>query len=77
MLDWIKKGFSANDGSMDDARVAAALIVVTFVGMAIYGVVHNPPTTPADFGEMLEKYGVGAAAMAGGIGMWFGMRKDN
>lgn len=70
MLEWIKKGFTATDGSMDDARVSAFLLVLSFIGATLYSIYLGHPWDAKDFG-------IGAGAMAAGIGGWFGFRKDN
>jgi hypothetical protein len=71
-MGWIRKMFEDVQGIPDDARVAAFLIVLTFLGNSIASValgaghVFNP-----------ETFGIGAGSMAAGVGVWFGARKAN
>jgi len=70
-FSWVKKGFTAEDGGMDDARVAAMLIVLAFVGVSIGMLIVSPATFT------LRDFGVGAAGTATGIGAWFKLRGSN
>lgn len=72
MLDWIRRAFSDAGGEPDDARINASLIVLTFLGNSIASVVMSP-THSFD----AQAFGIGAGAIAGGIGVWFGQRKGN
>jgi hypothetical protein len=72
MLDWIRRAFSDASGEPDDARMNACLIVLTFLGNSIASVVLSP-----SHNFDAQAFGIGAGAIAGGIGLWFGARKDN
>ena len=72
MLDWIKKLFADANGVPDDARIAAFLLVLSFIGNSITGVVMS---TSHAFDA--QAFGIGAGALAAGIGVWFGARKGN
>lgn len=74
LIDWIKCGLSAADGSMDDARINAGMMVLGYLAMGAYGVLHTPPH---DLAAFVQAWAIGGAALAGGIGAWFGLRKDN
>jgi len=71
MLEWIKKGFTCEDGSLDDARLAAFLMVMTFLGNSIVAVWMSPTHA-----FNAQDFGVGAGALSAGIGVWFGQRKS-
>ena len=71
MFDWIKKGFTCADGSLDDARLAAFLMVLTFLGNSVVAVWMSDAHT-----FNAQDFGVGAGALSAGIGVWFGQRKD-
>ena len=69
-MNWLKSMFSDSSGAVDDARIAAFLIVLTFLGNSIMAIVKGQPWDP-------QQFGIGAGALAGGIGIWFGQRKGN
>lgn len=77
LFEWIVKGLSAADGSMDDARIHAGLMVLSYIGVAAFGLYHTPPSTLEALGSFLKDFGIGGAALAAGLGAWFGIRKDN
>jgi len=58
-------------GVPDDARVAAFMIVLTYIAVTFYnvGIEHHA----FDY----QQFGIGAGAMSAGIGTWFGVRKGN
>ena len=66
-MDWIKKLFADADGIPDDARVAAFLLVLSFIGNATFALYKGQPWNAQDFG-------IGAGALAAGIGGLFGLR---
>lgn len=72
MIDWIKRMFSDASGEPDDARVAAFMMVVSFIGNSITGVIMSQ-----SHAFDAQQFGIGAGALAAGIGVWFGQRKDN
>ncbi len=72
MTDWIKKAFEDCQGVPDDARVSAFLLVVAFIGNTITAVIMNPAHV-----FNAQDFGIGAGALAAGIGAWFGIRKGN
>ena len=69
-MNWIRLMFSDENGVPDEARVAAFLVVLTFCGCAIWAQVTGHAWNPQEFG-------IGAGALAAGLGAWFGIRKDN
>lgn len=69
---WITRMFSDATGEPDDARVAAFLIVLAFIFNAIYAVVAGKEHT-----FDAQQFGIGAGALAAGVGIWFGQRKAN
>ena len=74
MWDFIKTGFTTTTGDLDDARVNATLLIFTYIGMGIYGIAI---VQSKDIAGFVQSWGIGAAALTGGIGAWFGFRKDN
>lgn len=70
-MNWIKRLFEDADGVPDDARIAAFLIVLTFCCNSIASV-----TLGNEHAFDASEFGVGAGALAAGIGVWFGQRKD-
>ena len=71
MLGWISKMLSDPAGLPDDSRVAAMLLVLTYIGLASWNVVALHHRF-----DMLQ-FGGGAGTLAGGIGAWLGLRKGN
>lgn len=71
LIDWINRMLADPSGIPDDARVAGFLIVLGYIGIAVYNVAieHHPFD--------MQQYGIGAGAMSAGIGVWFGVRKGN
>jgi len=70
MLAFIKSGFTTDKGELDDARVAAFLLVLTYIVASIYAIQQGQTWNPKDFG-------IGAGALVLGIGGWFGFRGNN
>ena len=68
-MSWINRMFSDAEGIPDDARVAAFMIVMAFVGNSIFAVVMSPAHA-----FDAQQFGIGVGAMAAGIGVWFGQR---
>ncbi|MHB1023320.1 MAG: hypothetical protein ACYC0Z_13015 [Acidobacteriaceae bacterium] len=66
-MNWIKSMFSDPSGMADDARVAAFLVILSFVGNSAFALYKGQPWNP-------QEYGLGAGALAAGIGVWFGQR---
>lgn len=71
MIEWVKKLFEAPDGLPDDGRVAAMMLVLSFIAYAGWSVIvdHRPFDA--------QQYGVGIGGMMAGIGILFGQRKGN
>jgi len=69
---WLARLFSDASGEPDDARLAAFLIVLAFIFNTVYAVVAGKDHT-----FDAQQFGIGAGALAAGIGMWFGQRKAN
>ena len=72
MINWIKRLFEDANGLPDDARVAAFMVVVTFMVNSTTSVWMSQTHT---FDP--QAFGIGAGALATGLGLWFGVRKDN
>lgn len=70
MKEWLSKAFSDPSGLPDDARLAAFLIVLTFLGNSILAIFKGQSWDP-------QQFGIGAGALAAGVGVWFGQRKGN
>lgn len=68
---WLNRMFSDANGVPDEGRVGAMLLIVSFCGASIASVVMSP-THAFD----MQDFGVGAGALAGGLGALFGFRKD-
>lgn len=69
-MNWFKKMFEDANGVPDDARVSAFLLVIGFIGSSLYSVYIGHEFKPQD-------WGIGAGALAAGVGGWFGLRKEN
>ena len=70
MFAFIKSGFTTAQGELDDARVSAFLLVIAYIAHQGYAI-HEGQHFDA------QAFGIGAGALAAGIGVWFGQRKDN
>ena len=71
MIDWIKKLLEDDKGIPDEARVAAMLLVLGFLGAAGWDLIalghaFNP-----------QAYGIGVLSLTAGVGAWMGMRGKN
>lgn len=73
-MDWIKKGLSDDVGNMDEARVSAVLMVVTYIMIGITGVWRVDSANMAAF---VGAWAAGGGVLAGGIGGWFKLRGGN
>jgi hypothetical protein len=62
--------FTDSNGVLDDARIAAFTLIVTYCGSALYSLYLDQPWKPQDFG-------IGAGALAAGVGGWFKLRGTN
>ena len=71
-MNWFSRLFADATGEPDDARVAAFLIVLTFIGNSVSAVWLNP-----SHAFDAQSFGLGAGGLATGIGVWFGARKAN
>ena len=69
-MNWLKSMFSDSSGAIDDARIAAFLMVLSFIGNSAFALYKGQPWNPQEFG-------LGAGALAAGVGVWFGQRKGN
>ena len=69
-MNWLKSMFSDSSGAVDDARIAAFMMVVSFIGNSAFALYKGQPWNPQEFG-------LGAGALAAGVGVWFGQRKGN
>jgi len=73
-FEWIKRGYTCEDGSLDDARASASLMVIAYIAMGLWGFYKIESNDMAPF---IQSWGIGAAALAGGIGGWFKLRGGN
>jgi hypothetical protein len=71
-MNWLNKMFCDEQGIPDDARVSAFIIVLAFVGNSIFAVIMS-----ISHAFDAQQFGIGVGAMAAGIGVWFGARKNN
>lgn len=71
MIAWLSKLFSGADGIPDDARIAAFIMVLTYCGTTAYNVAIEHHAFD------MQSFGIGAGALAAGVGVWFGQRKGN
>lgn len=69
-MNWFKKMFEDANGIPDDARVSAFLLVLGFIASSVWSVYGGHEFKPQD-------WGIGAGALAAGVGGWFGLRKTN
>lgn len=72
MINWIKKLFEDSNGIPDDARLAAFIVVLTFISNSVIAVVMS-----SDHHFDAQQFGTGAGLMAAGIGGWFKLRQGN
>lgn len=69
-FEFIKSGFTDSLGNLDDARVSAFLLVLAFIYNASMAT-HKTGIFDA------QNFGIGAGALAAGIGIWFKQRGSN
>ena len=69
---WILGLFEDEQGVPDEARVGAGVLIGTFCYCTVLSV-QGSPTHEFNF----QLFGFGAGALAGGLGAWLGLRKDN
>jgi len=69
---WLHKLVSDASGIPDEARLAALALVLTFCGNTVASVVMSP-----SHAFDMQAFGIGAGALATGLGAWLGLRKDN
>lgn len=70
-MSLLKNMFEAPDGLLDDGRIAAMLLVISYIVLGGWSVIAD--------GKQFDpqQYGIGIGAMMAGIGVLFGQRKDN
>ena len=71
MKRWFLALFADKDGLPDEARISALLLVINFIVLSDVAVIVNKQIF------QWQDFGLGASALALGIGGWFGFRKDN
>lgn len=69
-MKWLKRLFEDANGVPDEARVMSVLLVLGFVASGLWDLANGSAFNPKD-------WGIGAGALAAGIGGWMGLRKDN
>lgn len=72
LITWIAAMFEDANGIPDEARVGAMLLIVAFCGNSVASVVMS-----ASHEFNAQNFGIGAGALAAGLGAWLGLRKDN
>jgi hypothetical protein len=68
MKTWLTELFGDANGVPDDARISAFIMVLTYCITTAYNVAiehHNFD---------MQSFGIGAGALAAGVGVWFGQR---
>jgi hypothetical protein len=70
MIQFLRSGFTTKEGELDDARVSAFLLVLTFICNTCYQTYNGHAFD-------MQNFGIGAGALTAGLGAWFGIRKDN
>jgi hypothetical protein len=70
--DWILKVVEDANGVPDEARIGALCLIATFCYNSYTAVVLSATHT---FDP--QTFGIGAGALAAGLGAWLGLRKDN
>lgn len=70
-MNWLSRMLSDPQGVPDDGRVSALLMVLAYIALGAYSVVRLGQHFDA------QAFGLGAGALAGGIGGWFGFRRGN
>ena len=71
LLEWLKGLLSDTDGVPDEARVIAVLVVLVYLGLAVWNVSHEH--RPFDYAA----FGQGIGYTSAGIGAWFFGRGKN
>lgn len=68
MINYLARLFADPCGCPDDARYAAMLMVLAYIGLSGYNVVCLAHAFEP------QQFGVGAGALAAGVGGWFKLR---
>jgi hypothetical protein len=71
-MNYIKQLFADAQGLADDARIGAFLLILTYCGAALVSVWKGEHHT-----FDAQAFGIGAGALAAGVGALFGLRKDH
>jgi hypothetical protein len=74
MFDWAKKGLSDDAGNMDEARVSAVMMVLTYIAIGIAGISR---VDSANMAAMIGAWAVGGGVLASGVGGWLKLRGGN
>lgn len=69
---WFLGLFEDANGVPDEARIGAMLIILTYCYNSYTSVVIS-----ATHAFDMQAFGIGAGALAAGLGAWLGLRKDN
>lgn len=69
-MNFIKQMFTDKDGIADDGRIAAFLMMLTYVGNSVYALYLGQAWHPQDFG-------IGAGALVAGLGALLKLRGNN
>lgn len=69
-MNFVQQMFTDKDGIADDGRIAAFLMMLTYVGNSTYALYLGQPWHPQDFG-------IGAGALVAGLGALLRLRGEN
>lgn len=69
-MNFIKEMFTDKNGIADDGRIAAFVLMLTYVGNSTYATYLNQLWHPQDFG-------IGAGALVAGLGALLKLRGEN
>lgn len=69
---WILGLFEDSNGVPDEARVGAMIIICIYCWNSYQSVLLS-----AAHAFDMQAFGLGGGALAAGLGMWLGLRKDN
>jgi hypothetical protein len=69
---WVRQLFEDANGVPDEARVGAFILICCFAWNSVSSVMYS-----ATHAFSAQDFGIGAGALAAGVGAWLGLRKDN
>jgi hypothetical protein len=72
IVSWIARMLEDDKGVPDEARVGALILVGCFAWNSVASVMMG-----SSHAFNAQDFGIGAGALAAGLGAWLGLRKDN